>query len=119
VPQFTLTVSNQVTNGATLMREDSRQAYLTTSPRGHCSTLGCNIAGTGRSTGGTWSPAVCQTSGETITNGQTSSASDDTNPGLVTSNRYYGVWLPDGGLGYTSEVWVVAGQRGGLGLPSC
>lgn len=116
--QYTLTVYNKVTNGSTQMREDT-PAYLTTVPRGHCTALGCNIAGTGRNTGGTWAPAVCQTTGERITNGEDGSSIDDHNPGLYTSDRYYGVRLSGGGLGYTSEVWVIPSQRGGLGLPHC
>lgn len=113
-----LTVDNRVTNGMG-MREDPTPTRLNTRPWARCSTRGCAIAGTERGTGGTYDAAVCQTFGDRTTNGHDGSPADDRNPALFSSTRYYGVRLATGAFGYVSEVWVVAGDRGGLGLPSC
>ena len=115
---ITLTVYNQVTNGATAMREDTAPAYLSTVMQNRCRVNGCMIVGTERWTGGTLGPAVCQGFGARTTNGQDNSPVDDANPGLFTSTRWYGVSV-SGGRGYISEVWITPAQRGGLGLPGC
>jgi hypothetical protein len=114
-----ITVYNKVTNGPTQMREDSVPARLTTQPWTFCTSRGCNINGTERSTGGTYDAAVCQTTGERTTNGNDSDPSDDSNPDLYTSASYYGVQLTNGTFGYVSWVWIQASDRGGLGLPPC
>lgn len=101
------------------MREDSTPVRLTTQPWAFCSSRGCNINGTERSSGGTYDAAVCQRSGERITNGNDSSPADDGNPERFESTRYYGVRLANGTFGYVSEVWIRAADRGGLGLPAC
>ncbi|MGK2956102.1 MAG: vWA domain-containing protein [Solirubrobacterales bacterium] len=111
-------VNKRVTNGMS-MREDSTPTRLLTQPRAFCTTNGCNINGTERSTGQTYESAVCQTWGERITNGNDHSAVDDANPELYSSTRYYGVRLADGTFGYLSEVWVQAADRGGLWLGAC
>jgi hypothetical protein len=113
-----LTVYNRVTNGMA-MREDSTPARLTSKPWVFCTSRGCNIGGTERSTGQTYDAAVCQTSGERTTNGNDGSAVDDANPALFSSTRYYGVRLGNGTFGYISEVWIAPEHRGGLGLPNC
>ncbi|HEY6886968.1 MAG TPA: NlpC/P60 family protein [Solirubrobacter sp.] len=117
-PRKVITVDNRVTNGAG-MREDSTPARLNTKPWIRCSSRGCAIGGTERSSGGAYDAAVCQTSGERTTNGNDSSSADDANPERFESTRYYGVRLADGTFGYVSEVWIRAADRGGLGLPSC
>jgi hypothetical protein len=101
------------------MREDSTPVRLTTKPWKFCSSRGCNINGTERTTGQTYDAAVCQTTGDLTTNGNNSDPSDDGNPNLYTSNRYYGVRLTNGTFGYVSWVWINAAHRGGLGLPGC
>lgn len=113
-----LTVDNRVTNGAG-MREDTTPARLTTQPWTFCGRRGCNIDGTERSSGQTYSSAICQTTGERTTNGNDSDPSDDANPARFESTRYYGVRLADARFGYVSEVWIRATDRGGLGLPAC
>lgn len=113
-----ITVYNQVTNGMS-MREDSTPARLLTKPWRFCTSRGCNINGTERSTGQTYDAAVCQTSGDRTTNGNDGSGVDDANPALFESSRYYGVRLSNGVFGYISEVWIAAEHRGGLGLPNC
>jgi surface antigen len=117
-PSYTLTVDDRVTNGSSAMREDT-PAYLSTVTRNYCKRDGCAIAGTERSSGGTYVNAVCQRQGDRTTNGNDGNTNDDGNPGLFTSARWYGIRLGDGSLGYISEAWIQASQRGGLGLPSC
>jgi hypothetical protein len=113
-----ITVDNRVTNGMG-MREDSTPVRLTTKPWTHCTSRGCNINGTERSSGQPYDAAVCQTTGERTTNGNDSDPSDDANPERFESTRYYGVRLSTGTFGFVSEVWIRAGDRGGLGLPAC
>ena len=113
-----ITVDNRVTNGMS-MREDPTPARLTTQPWTFCTSRGCNIYGTERTTGQTYDKAVCQAWGERTTNGNDQSPVDDANPALFESSRYYGVRLGDGTFGYVSEVWIAAQDRGGLWLPLC
>ena len=117
-PRKILTVDNRVTNGLG-MREDTTVLRLTSQPRTRCGTLGCNINGTERVTGGIYDAAVCQTVGERFTNGHDTSPDDDANPERYESTLYYGVQLADNTFGYVSEVWIRAADRGGLGLPTC
>lgn len=117
-PSYVLTVDNRVTNGPTAMREDT-PAYLSTVTRNYCKRDGCAIPNTDRPSGGTYANAVCQRQGDRTTNGNDGAANDDANPGLFTSTRWYGIRLDGGGLGYISEVWIQASQRGGLSLPTC
>lgn len=117
-PRKVITVDNRVTNGMG-MREDATPASLTTKPWKSCSSRGCNIANTQRTSGGSYDAAVCQTQGDRVTNGNDSSAADDANPERFESARFYGVRLTDGTFGYISEVWIRSADRGGLGLPAC
>ena len=113
-----ITVDNRVTSGRSDMRED-KPVPLTTIPAVNCITRRCDIKGTDRSSGQTYDAAVCQVRGERTTNGDNTSPHDDRNPDLFSSDRYYGVMLPDGRQGYVSEVWISKDQRGGLNLPKC
>jgi hypothetical protein len=117
-PRRVIVVDNRVTNGMG-MREDATPARLTTQPWTFCTSRGCNIYGTERSSGGSYDAAVCQAGGERTTNGNDHDGSDDANPERFESARYYGVRLGDGTFGYVSEVWIRAADRGGLGLPAC
>ena len=92
---------------------------LTTQPWIRCGSRGCNIAGTERSSGGTYDAAVCTRFGERTTNGHDTDPADDANPERYESTRYYGVRLSNGTFGFVSEVWIRAADRGGLGLPAC
>jgi hypothetical protein len=76
------------------------------------------LAGTEITTGSTLT-ARCQVQGDRTTNGQDGSSGDDTNPGLFTSTRWYGITWPDGRFGYISEVWIEPAYHGGLGLLTC
>lgn len=114
----TLTVDNRVTNGATMMREDT-PAYLSTVTRNFCKRDGCMVSGTDVLSSGSNVTAYCQVSGDRTTNGQDNSSIDDRNPGLFESQRWYGIRWSDGRTGYISEVWIAAAHRGGAGLPGC
>lgn len=116
----TLHIWNKVTDGAKRMRDDdAHPAYLSTVPGSFCKNEGCAIPGTDVSTGDTIRPAICQRGGAEITNGNDESPADDNNPGLDTSDLWYGVRRPDDTVGYVSEIWVRPSQRGGLGLRHC
>ncbi|MDX8149520.1 hypothetical protein SK854_45875 [Lentzea sp. BCCO 10_0061] len=108
---------NRVTNGPTQMREDS-PAYLSTQTLARCRSLGCAIPGTEFGSGRTLR-AVCQVIGAELTNGDRTEPSDDNNPGLFTSNRWYRIQWNASTSGYLSEVWLRSSDRGGAGLPMC
>lgn len=97
------------------MTEDSLPAVLSGKPVPIC----CAVKGSERRTGGRYDTAVCKTEGPYDTNGDDTSKLDDQNPDLARSNLYYGVLLPDGRFGFTSDVWVTKSERGGLGLRRC
>ena len=113
-----IVVDNRATNGMA-MRQDGTPLRLITKPWIHCGIRGCNINGTERTDGQTYDGAVCQTTGERTTNGNDSDPSDDANPDLFESTRYYGIRLADNTFGYANEVWIRKDFRGGLGLPAC
>jgi lysophospholipase L1-like esterase len=112
-----ITVYNQVTNGATEMREDT-PAYLSTVPHNFCRRDGCMVGGTEMGSGKILT-AYCVTQGQRTTNGQDNSSVDDANPGLYTSTTWYGIRWETGVTGFLSEVWISPQDRGGLGLPAC
>jgi transcriptional regulator with XRE-family HTH domain len=114
---ITVTVQNQVTAGPAAMREDS-PAYLSTRPENNCRSRGCAAPGDTLDTGDRLE-VVCQLTGERTTNGNDGDPSDDRNPELFTSTRWYGSPLPDGGTGYLAETWLSPADRGGLDLPRC
>jgi hypothetical protein len=120
-PPQRLVVSNRVTDGALRMREDLIPVRLSNKPWTYCSRrTQCQVLSqTERTSNSVYETAECQTRGERTTNGNDHDGADDRNPGLFESTRYYGVRLDDKQFGYVSEVWVRAGDRGGLGLPNC
>jgi hypothetical protein len=116
--RLTLTIDNRVANGR-VMREDDQPVVLTSRPWNRCGDRGCNISGTNRWSGGVYDGAVCQTRGESMTNGNDTAggSADDDNPDRYSSVLFYGVRLSNGKTGYVSEVWVR--ERGGRSLPTC
>ncbi|WP_030270980.1 hypothetical protein [Streptomyces sp. NRRL B-24484] len=112
-----VTVFDQVTNGATQLREDT-PAYLSTRTVARCRLFNCKVDGTDMHSGAGLD-ALCQLQGDRITNGEDNNAIDDRNPGLFTSTRWYKARSADGREGYISEVWLGSGDRGGRGLPTC
>jgi len=119
-PGVVLRVDNRVTSGMQAQEDPQGPVPLTTRPVANCGTRGCEVDDTPR-----WDSkqridrAVCQQSGERITNGHDGIRADDQNPLLDSSTLYYGVVLKDGMRGYVSEIWVAREQRGGLGQPPC
>ncbi|MFI1360632.1 hypothetical protein ACH4TV_44735 [Streptomyces sp. NPDC020898] len=115
----TVTVENQVTDGEA-MREDTRHpAYLSSEPVKLCKDreppceVGRNLAVGERLT------ALCQVTGDEVTNGWNNDSRDDGNPGLDTSSLWYELRAEDGTTGYLSVIWLAPDDRGGLGLPRC
>ncbi|MFY1696304.1 hypothetical protein [Solwaraspora sp. WMMA2101] len=107
-------VDNRVTAG-NLMREDV-SAYLTSEPA-NCGQP-CALEQTQLHSGAKLN-AICQTTGQQLTNGNLGDPADDANPYLDTSNLWYKIRWPDGRTGFLSEVWIRSADRGGLGLPLC
>ncbi|SES14035.1 hypothetical protein SAMN04487983_103286 [Streptomyces sp. yr375] len=112
-----VTVSNLVTNGAEQMREDT-PAYLSTRTVGSCRKLGCKLDGT-EMTSGFVAQAICQLTGDRITNGQNDNTIDDTNPGLYSSTLWYRIRWSDGREGYLSTVWLTPTNHNAPNLPTC
>jgi hypothetical protein len=117
-PQKPVVVYNKVTSGGRRMVEDINPAVLSTRAVNRCQALDCAMPGTEMRTGVSVN-VVCHTRGESTTNGNDSSPTDDTNRELYESDLWYGVQLPDGRVGYLSEVWVRPEDRHGLNLPNC
>ncbi len=111
-------VDNRATSGMAMV-QDGTPLRLISKTWIHCGIRSCNINGTERTDGQTYDAAVCQTTGERTTNGNDTDPSDDANPELFESTRYYGIRLSDGTFGYANEVWIRKDFRGGLGLPAC
>jgi hypothetical protein len=111
-------VDNRVTSGAEAAREDSKPLRLFWAPS-VCFEEPCAVPHNEFGTGDKISGVVCQTTGARITNGNDENPADDRNPALTHSPRWYGVQMESRRLAYVSEVWIAAGDRGGLGLPTC
>ncbi len=119
---LTISVFNKMTSGMAMVEAPPRAlqtvAVNPCYPFAGCSTLPGTAFATGASL-----VAVCQVDrsaqpGGFVTNGDDASPADDANPGLARSARWYGIrW--NQAVGFLSEVWVIAPQRGGLGLPPC
>lgn len=109
-----LVVDNRVTAGM-LMRED-KPAYLTSQPK-NCGHK-CALRRTELHSGAKLN-AVCQTTGEDLTNGHLGDPADDDNPELDNSAVWYKILWPDGRAGYLSAIWVRSAERDGLNLPVC
>lgn len=114
-----VTIDNRVTNGPVDMREDDKPVRLAREPTLECiNDPNCKLAEP-TYTSGDEVTAVCQIrSPSQITNGVSADTSDDTNPGLISSNRWYGI-RQEGRIWFLNEVWAETEDRGGLGLPRC
>jgi len=116
-PGHTVVVSNQRTNGPTMV-EDEQPLVLSTEPVNFCAQAHTCVPGVALHTGDTV-VALCQhPDGQVATNGNPQDPGDDVNPGLSVSTRWYKVRWHDV-VGYVAEVWLREDARGGLGLPSC
>ena len=115
----TVVVQNKVAIGEGRLVEDRTPSYLGERPVARCANLpGCKIPGTDVGTGATF-VAVCQLTGESITNADLTSTSIGQNPNAAVSELWLGARAPDGRVGYISEVYLAPAYRGGLGLPLC
>jgi hypothetical protein len=114
-----VTVHNRVAIGASALVEDRTPAYLGTQAVARCAGRpGCALPDT-ESFSGAVLRAVCQMTGDVITNADLGSPGIENNPYAYTSNRWYGIVWPDGRWGLISEAYLEPGDRGGLGLPLC
>ena len=112
-------VQNKVAIGEGQLVEDRTPSYLGERPVARCANLpDCKIPGTDVGTGATF-VAVCQLTGESITNADLTSTSIGQNPNAAVSELWLGARAPDGRVGYISEVYLAPAYRGGLGLPLC
>ncbi|GAA4730164.1 hypothetical protein [Actinomycetospora chibensis] len=115
----TVVVQNKVAIGEGQLVEDRTPSYLGVRPVARCANMpGCKIPGTDVGTGATF-VAVCQLTGESITNADLTSTSIGQNPNAAVSELWLGARAPDGRVGYISEVYLAPAYRGGLGLPLC
>lgn len=113
-----VTIQNKHVELSDRLVEDSTSAYLSTVPQPRCRANGCMVPGTDM-----WSgyqlTVRCWGNGAWMTNENLSDSRDDNNPYKWSSTLWYmGVW-PDGREGWISEIYIVAENRGGMGLPSC
>lgn len=111
-------VQNKVAVGASSLYEDTTPSYLSTKTDPECANYGCEIRGT-QMWSGQVLRALCQQQGAVMTNANLSSAGIGRNPGKVTSSLWYRAEMPDGAVGYISEVYLTPSSRGGLELPRC
>jgi hypothetical protein len=115
----TVVVQNRVAIGDGALVEDRTPSYLSARPVARCAAMpGCKIPGTDVGTGFTF-VAVCQLTGEVITNADVTSTNIGQNPNAAVSELWLGARAPDGRIGYISEVYLAPAYRGGLGLPAC
>jgi hypothetical protein len=115
----TVVVQNKVAIGEGQLVEDRTPSYLGERPVARCANVpGCKIPGTDVGTGAMF-VAVCQLTGESITNADLTSTSIGQNPNAAVSELWLGARAPDGRVGYISEVYLAPAYRGGLGLPLC
>ncbi|MER7645170.1 hypothetical protein [Streptomyces sp. NPDC126522] len=114
----TVVVQNQVVSGPKGFYEDDTPVYLSTRTVPKCSAKGCEVPDTNM-----WSGAVlqvlCTVHGATLTNENLQSPGVATNPHGVTSDLWYRAKMPNGTVGFISEVYLTPASRGGRNLPGC
>lgn len=114
----TLRIVNEVTDGATNMREDDQPIWLSSEPTNACAAdPECSIRAPDLTTG-THVRAECDAvADQPMTNGMTDDPIDDNNPNLRSSRRWYGVQYR-GELLFINEVFteVIGGSAGDLRL---
>lgn len=110
-------IQNKVLNGPTDVIEGNPQIYFSTELISVCRLKGCMVGGSSMGSG-TVITVDCWRTGQEITNQNLNTTSDDGNPWLATSTRWYhGSY--NGMSGWINEIWLRADGRGGLGLPQC
>lgn len=111
-------VQNKVALSANSLIEDTTPSYLSSKPIPFCSHYGCEEAGTQVSSGAML-VAICYTYGAQMYNYNLDSTASQNNPYRASSRLWYKVVFPDQRSGYISEVYIVAADRGGMGLARC
>jgi hypothetical protein len=115
----TVVVQNRVAIAEGMLVEDRTPSYLASRPIARCANIpGCKIPGTDVWSGATFA-AVCQLTGDAMTNADLASTNIGRNPNAASSALWLGARAPDGRVGYISEVYLAPAYRGGLGLPPC
>lgn len=110
-----VTIQNKILNGPSGMLEGNPPIYFSTELRATCRLNGCMVPDSWMGSG-TVITVDYFTYGQQITNSNLHDPSDDANPDLATSTLWYHGSL-NGRSGWINEVWLVAADRGGLGLP--
>ena len=114
-----ITVQNKVALGPHTLLEDTTPSYLSAKPIPYCSHYRCEVPGTQVSSGAML-VAICYTYGKQMMyNYNLDSTASDNNPYRANSRLWYKVVFPDRRSGYISEVYIVAADRGGMGLSRC
>jgi len=113
-----ITVQNKVALGPNSLIEDTTPSYLSAKPVPFCSHNGCEVPGTQVSSGALL-VAVCYTYGTQMYNYNLDSSASQNNPYRASSKLWYKVVFPDRRSGYISVVYIVAADRGGMGLARC
>jgi hypothetical protein len=113
-----ITVQNKVALGPHTLIEDTTPSYLSAKPVPFCSHNGCEVSGTQVSSGALL-VAVCYTYGAQMYNYNLDSSASQNNPYRASSKLWYKVVFPDRRSGYISVVYIVAADRGGMGLARC
>jgi hypothetical protein len=113
-----ITVQNKVALGPNHLIEDTTPSYLSSRPVPYCSHLGCEVSGT-QVGSGAMLVATCYVYGTQMYNYNLDSTAFQNNPYRASSKLWYKVVLPDRRSGYISVVYVVAADRGGMGLAHC
>lgn len=113
-------VQNKVALGSNYLVEDKTPEYLSALPIAYCAApdRSCKIPGTEMASGAAV-VANCVTHGQQMWNYNLADPAVASNPDRAASDLWYRASFPDGRSGYVSEVYLVAGSRGGLGLPNC
>jgi hypothetical protein len=113
-----ITVQNKVAIGPDSLVEDTTPSYLSSKPVPYCSHYGCEIPGT-QVNSSAMLVAVCYRYSTQMYNYNLDSSASQNNPYRARSRLWYKVAFPGRSQGYISEVYIVAADRGGMGLPRC
>ena len=119
-PTRVITVQNKVAIGASQLIEDKTPAYLSSEPRPYCANEqnNCEVRGTTMQSGAAVTADCVVTNDMIMVNYDLKDTAAFHNPDAVNSRLWYH-GTHNGKFGYISEIYVVAHDRGGLGLPTC
>ena len=118
VPSAVIMVQNKVALGSDQWVEDDSPAYLSSKRIPSCAKNDCKLPGTEMASG-VLLVAICHADGIMMYNYNLDAPESKTNPNRAESALWYQVVLPDGRVGFLSEVYVAASDRGGKRLAIC